>query len=396
LNATTSFARRTEQLTPEGAYQVLARAQALESTGREVIHFEIGQPDFDTFANIRQAGTRAIEAGKTRYTPPAGIPELRRTIAEAAGRQRGLTLQQEQVVVSPGAKPNLFFTALALIEPGDEVLYPDPGFPTYRAMIDVAGGVPVPVPLQEANDFSFDLQAFDRLVNDGTRLIILNSPGNPTGGVMPPADLQHVAEAALAHDCWVLSDEIYGGIVYDGGAAVSIATLPGMPERTVIVDGFSKTYGMTGWRLGYGIMPAQLARKIDLLLTHSVGCTAQFTQIAGIEALTGPQEEAASKVREYQRRRDLIVEGLQAIPGVECRKPHGAFYVFPSIKAFGRSSSEVTDILLEEGGVAVLPGSSFGAHGEGYLRLSYATSSDSIQAGLERMRQVFARLKGLR
>jgi len=367
---------------------VLARAQALEAAGREIIHFEIGQPDFDTFANIRQAGIRAIEEGKTRYTPPPGIPALRKVIAESAGRQRGLHFEPEQVVVSPGAKPNLFFTALALIEPRDEVLYPDPGFPTYRAMIDVAGGIPVPVPLDEENDFSFDLQAFDRLVSDRTRLIILNSPGNPTGGIVPLADLKHIARLAHKHDCWVLSDEIYGGIVYDGLKVDSIATLPGMIARTIIVDGFSKTYGMTGWRLGYGIMPAGLAARIDLLLTHSVGCTAHFTQFAGLEALSGPQDEAAAKVREYEARRDLIVDGLRMIPGVTCRKPQGAFYVFPSIKAFGRKSSEVTDILLEEAGVAVLPGSSFGQYGEGYLRLSYATSNENIIKGLERMRQV--------
>ena len=367
---------------------MLARAQALEAAGREIIHFEIGQPDFDTFANIRQAGIRAIEEGKTRYTPPPGIPALRKVIAESAGRQRGLHFEPEQVVVSPGAKPNLFFTALALIEPRDEVLYPDPGFPTYRAMIDVAGGIPVPVPLDEENDFSFDLQAFDRLVSDRTRLIILNSPGNPTGGIVPLADLKHIARLAHKHDCWVLSDEIYGGIVYDGLKVDSIATLPGMIARTIIVDGFSKTYGMTGWRLGYGIMPAGLAARIDLLLTHSVGCTAHFTQFAGLEALSGPQDEAAAKVREYEARRDLIVDGLRMIPGVTCRKPQGAFYVFPSIKAFGRKSSEVTDILLEEAGVAVLPGSSFGQYGEGYLRLSYATSNENIIKGLERMRQV--------
>jgi aspartate/methionine/tyrosine aminotransferase len=387
------YAQRTDALTPEGAYQVLARAQALEAAGREIVHFEIGQPDFDTFANIRQAGIRAIEEGKTRYTPPPGIPALRKAIAESAGRQRGMQFQPEQVVVSPGAKPNLFFTALALIEPGDEVLYPDPGFPTYKAMIDVAGGIPVPVPLDEENDFSFDLHAFDRLVNDRTRMIILNSPGNPTGGIVPLADLEHIAQAAQRHDCWVLSDEIYGGIVYDGLKVDSIATLPRMMERTIIVDGFSKTYGMTGWRLGYGVMPVELAARIDLLLTHSVGCTAHFTQFAGLEALRGPQEEAAAKVRDYQARRDLIVDGLRSIPGVDCRKPQGAFYVFPSIKAFGMKSSEVTDILLDEAGVAVLPGSSFGQHGEGYLRLSYATSNEQIITGLERMREAFGRMQ---
>jgi aspartate aminotransferase len=386
------FARRTDPLTPEGAYQVLGRAQALEAAGREIIHFEIGQPDFDTFENIRRAGTEAIQAGKTRYTPPSGIQELRQIIAEQAGARRGVAFGADQVVVSPGAKPNLFLAALALVQPGDEVLYPDPGFPTYRAMVEVAGGVPVPVPLQEENDFSFDLEAFDRLLSDRTRLIILNSPGNPTGGVMPASDLEHVAQAARRIDCWVLSDEIYGGIVYDGKKAPSIISLPDMAERTIIVDGFSKTYGMTGWRLGFGIMPTALARRIDLLLTHSVGSTAQFTQVAGVEALSGPQDEAASKVREYENRRNIIVDGLRSIPGIECRRPQGAFYVFPSIRAFGLKSGQVVDLLLEEAGVAVLPGSAFGDHGEGYLRLSYATSVEHIRAGLDRMRAVFDRI----
>jgi aspartate/methionine/tyrosine aminotransferase len=392
LTAAERFAQRTRNLAPEGAYQVLARAQALEASGRDIIHFEIGQPDFDTFPNIAEAGRQAISDGFTRYTAPAGMPALRKAIAEDAGRRRALHFDAAQVVVSPGAKPNLFFAALALIEPGDEVLYPDPGFPTYKAMIEVAGGRPLPVPLNEESDFSLDMQAFDRMINDRTGLIVLNSPGNPTGGIIPRADLEHIAAAAVKHDCWVLSDEIYAGLVYDGAAAASIAALPGMLERTIIVDGFSKTYGMTGWRLGYGIMPVPLANKMDLLLTHSVGSTAHFTQIAGIEALSGPQEQAAGMVHEYQRRRDMIVEGLRRIPGVTCRTPAGAFYVFPNIRAFGRQSAEVTDHLLDDGGVAVLPGSAFGEHGEGHLRLSYATSSELIAAGLERMRKSLGKL----
>jgi aspartate/methionine/tyrosine aminotransferase len=381
-----------QDLAPEGAYQVLARAQALEAADRDIIHFEIGQPDFETPDAIREAGRRAIAEGKTRYTPPAGMPALRKAIAEAAGAQRGLQFDPQQVVVSPGAKPNLFFAALALIEPGDEVLYPDPGFPTYRAMIEVAGGTPVPVPLDEESDFSFDIQAFDGLVGARTRMIILNSPSNPTGSTIPPGDAAHIAAAAIQHDCWVLSDEIYAGLVYDGQEAVSIATLTGMQDRTIIVDGFSKTYAMTGWRLGYGIMPVELARKMDLLMTHSVGSTAHFTQIAGIEALTGAQDRAAEMREEYRSRRDLMVDGLRSIPGVSCRRPAGAFYVFPSIKAFGRTSSEMTDILLDQAGVAVLPGSSFGEHGEGYLRLSYATSPENIREGLERMRAALGTL----
>jgi aspartate/methionine/tyrosine aminotransferase len=387
------FAKRTQNLVPEGAYHVLMRARKLEAAGRDIVHFEIGQPDFDTPGNIREAGRLAIAEGRTRYTPPAGVSALRRAIAELAGAQRGLSFEPEQVVVSPGAKPNLFFTALALIEPGDEVLYPDPGFPTYRAMIEVANGTPVPVPLIEEQDFSFDLGAFDRLVSDRTRLIILNSPGNPTGGIIPPADLEHIAAAAQRHNCWVLSDEIYAGLVYDGKAAASIASLPGMLPRTIIVDGFSKTYAMTGWRLGYGIMPVVLARKIDLLLTHSVGCTAEFTQLAGIEAMRGPQDGAADMLHDYQRRRDLMVDGLRSIPGVTCHRPTGAFYVFPGVRSFGMRSAELADRLLNEAGVAVLPGTAFGQYGEGYLRLCYATSNEVIDLGLDRMRKALGRLR---
>ncbi len=387
-----SYAQRTRHLKPEGAYQVLARAQALEAAGNEIIHLEIGQPDFDTFPNISLAGIQAITNGMTRYTPPIGMKSLREVIAEDAGRRRGLQFHPDQVVVSPGAKPNLFFPAMALIEPGDEVIYPNPGFPTYDAMIRVAGGIPVPVPLLEQNSFSFDLEAFQRLVNDRTRLIILNSPSNPTGGVIPRADLQQIAEAAVKHDCWVMSDEIYARIVYDGGSVPTIAALPGMLERTIIVDGFSKTYAMTGWRLGYGIMPKELANVVQLMLTHSVGCTAHFVQLAGVEALTGPQEQVDQVVAEYQRRRDVIVERLNAIPGVTCQRPEGAFYVFPNIKTFGLSSSAMAELLLDKAGVAVLPGSSFGEFGEGYLRLVYSNSIENIQRAIDKIAQVLQSL----
>jgi aspartate/methionine/tyrosine aminotransferase len=375
-------------LKPEGAYQVLARAQELEATGREIIHLEIGQPDFETFPNVSQAGIHAISEGRTSYNPPAGIAELRQAIANDAGRRRGMEILPEHVVVSPGAKPNLFFPTLALVEAGDEVIYPNPGFPTYEAMIGVAGGSPIAVPLLEENDFSFDLEAFDGLINDRTKLIVLNSPANPTGGMMPRADLEHIAEAAQRYDCWVLSDEIYMRIVYDELEVVSIAALPGMQERTVIMDGFSKTYSMTGWRLGFGIMPASLADRIQLLLTHSVGCTAHFTQYAGVEALTGPQDRVLEVVTEYQHRRDIIVKGLNMLPGVSCQKPQGAFYAFPNIKEHAKSSKEMANFILEEAGVALLPGSAFGAYGEGYLRLSYANSVANIRKALARMEAV--------
>ncbi len=387
-----SFASRTSHLKAEGAYQVLARAQELEAIGREIIHLEIGQPDFETFDNIRLAGIHAIAEGQTRYTPPIGMKELREVIADDASRRHGLQLHPDQVVVSPGAKPNLFFPVLALVEPGDEVIYPNPGFPTYEAMIRVAGGKPVPVPLKEENNFSFDMEAFHRLINNHTRLVILNSPANPTGGVMPFEDLEEIARAAEEFDFWVISDEIYSRLVYDGQSAHSIASLPGMMDRTIIVDGFSKTYAMTGWRLGYGIMPIDLAQTVQLLLTHSVGCTAQFTQLAGVEALTGPQGQVDVMVIEYQSRRDAIVDGLNAIPGVSCQRPQGAFYVFPSIKSFGKSSAEMAGYLLEKAGVAVLSGSDFGEYGEGYLRLTYSNSIENIRKAIDKIGEAVSKL----
>jgi aspartate aminotransferase len=382
------YAQRTSHLKPEGAYQVLAKANQLEAAGKEIIHFEIGQPDFDTFPNVSMAGIRAITEGRTRYTSPSGMPSLQEVIAQDCGRRRGIHIDPAEVVVGPGAKPALFFPTLALVEPGDEVIYPDPGFPTYEAMIRLAGGIPVAVPLLEENNFSFDLHAFDQLVNERTKLVILNSPSNPTGGVMPMTDLEHIAEMALKYDFWVMSDEIYARIVYDGLTVPSITSIPGMQARTIIVDGFSKTYAMTGWRLGYGIMPRELADRVGLLLTHSIGSTAQFTQFAGVEAVLGQQEQVDEIVAEYQQRRDVIVAGLNAIPGIRCQKPQGAFYVFPNIKATGMTSNEVANLILEKAGVALLPGTSFGGYGEGYLRISYANSIENIKRGLERIQAV--------
>jgi aspartate/methionine/tyrosine aminotransferase len=383
-----NFATRTAHLNPEGAYQVLAHANKLEAAGREIIHLEVGQPDYDTFENVRKAGIEAIHTGKTRYTPPAGMPSLREAIAEDSGIRHGVEFAADEVIVGPGGKPNLFFTALALIEPGDEVIYPNPGFPTYVAMTQVAGGIPVPVPLLEENSFSFDIEAFDKLINERTKLIVLNTPANPTGGVIPQKDLEHIAEQAQRYNCWVMSDEIYARIVYDGLTVPSIVTLPGMKERTIIVDGFSKTYAMTGWRLGYGIMPRELAARVDLLLTHSVGSTAHFTQYAGLEAVTGEQDRVDVMIEEYQRRRDVIVDGLNSIPGFSCRKPEGAFYAFPNIKKTGMKSSELANLILEKAGVALLPGSAFGEYGEGYLRISYASSMENIHRALKKIKAV--------
>jgi aspartate/methionine/tyrosine aminotransferase len=387
---TISFAQRTSHLKPEGAYQVLAKANQLEAAGQEIIHFEIGQPDFDTFGNISEAGIRAIADGHTRYTSPSGMPGLQKIVAEDCAKRRGIYIDPSEVVIGPGAKPALFFPTLALIEPGDEVIYPNPGFPTYEAMIKVAGGVPVAVPLLEENNFSFHLEVFDRLINARTKMIILNSPSNPTGGVLPMADLEHIAAKAQQHDCWVMSDEIYARIVYDGLNVPSIAAIPGMKSRTIIVDGFSKTYAMTGWRLGYGIMPRELASRVGLLFTHSVGSTAQFTQYAGMEAILGQQEQVDVVVAEYQRRRDLIVAGLNSIPGLKCQNPQGAFYAFPNITGTGMNSNDLANLILEKAGVALLPGSSFGQYGEGYLRLSYANSTLNIKKGLEKIKLAMA------
>ena len=389
-----SFSDRVMQLEAEGAYEVLARANELESQGRDIIHLEIGQPDFPTYPHVSVAGIGAIASGHTRYTPPPGIPKLREEIAADAGVRRGVEIMPSEVVVAPGGKPGLFFPTLALIEPGrgDEVIYPDPGFPTYWAMIDIAGGVPRPVPLLEENSFSFDLDAFDDLVNEKTKLVVLNSPANPTGGVMPQEDLKHIAAAAQKYDFWVISDEIYARLAYDGVPVPSIAALPGMKERTIIVDGFSKTYAMTGWRLGYAIMPAALAERVSLLLTHSIGCTAAFTQVAGIEALTGPQNMVDQVVEKFQTRRDCMVAGLNAISGISCQVPEGAFYAFPNISSFGLTSKELSMRILDEAGVALLAGTDFGPHGEGYLRLCYANSMENIELALERLAEFFAEL----
>lgn len=379
-----TFADRVTHLVAEGAYHMLARAQALEAAGRSIIHLEAGQPDVAAPEHVIRAGLGAIEAGHTRYGPPAGLPALRQAIAEDAGRRRGIEVKASQVVIGPGAKPAMFFPTLALVRPGDEVIYPDPGFPTYAAMIGVADGVPVPVPLAEDHDFAFDLDCFDRALSDRSRLIVLNSPSNPTGGVLSREVLEHIAEAARRRDLWVIADEIYARLAFDA-PVISIASLPGMAERTVICDGFSKTYAMTGWRLGFGVMPEALAERVELLLTHSIGCTATFTQYAGLEAVIGPQDQVEAMVAEYRRRRDMFVAGLNAIPGIKCRSPQGAFYAFPNVTAFGRTSKWLADYLLEEAGVAVLPGTDFGAGGEGYLRLCFANSLENLQIALERM-----------
>ena len=383
------FTQRVSHLEPEGAYAVLAKSQALEAKGREIIHFEIGEPDFDTYPNISLAGIQAISTGKTRYTPPSGLPALRQLLAKDAGQQRGVKFTPEQVVIGPGTKPLMILPMLAILEPGDEVIYPDPGFPSYAAAIGIAGATPITVPLLEKYKFDLDLDALDKLISPKTRMIILNSPSNPTGSVLSAETMAHLADVAVKNDLWVIADEIYSRFVYDG-VAPSIIAQPGMFERTIVADGFSKAYAMTGWRLGYGIMPEPLADRVGLLLTHSVGCTATFTQFAGMEAVLGPQDPVDLMRAEFQRRRDVIVKRLNDMPGVDCLMPHGAFYVFPNVQSFKKPSAELADYLLEEAGVAVLSGTDFGKYGEGYLRLSYTNSLENIHKGLDRMKDALA------
>ncbi|HEV8643303.1 MAG TPA: pyridoxal phosphate-dependent aminotransferase [Methylomirabilota bacterium] len=385
------FAQRMARLGTESAFEVLARAKALERQGRTIIHLEIGEPDFDTPAHIKEAAKQALDGGATHYGPSAGLPELREAIAKHVTETRGVPVSPEEVVVTPGAKPIMFFTILALVGRGDEVIYPNPGFPIYESVINFVGGVPVPIPLREETGFGFDLDLFERKVSSKTRLIIINSPENPTGGVLDRGQLELVADVARRRGIPILADEIYRQFLYEG-EFVSIMGLPGLRELTVLLDGFSKSYAMTGWRLGYGVMPVPLAEQITRLMVNSASCTASFVQLAGIAALQGDQTPVARMVAEFKRRRDLIVDGLNQLPGVRCARPRGAFYVFPNIKGTRRSSSEVAERLLNEAGVAALAGTAFGEYGEGYLRFSYANSEANLRGALERMRPLFERL----
>jgi len=377
-------ADRMGRLGTESAFEVLARAKALERQGKQIVHLEIGEPDFDTPPHIKEAAKRALDDGATHYGPSAGLPELREAIAKHVSETRGIPVSADQVVVTPGAKPIMFFTIMALAEPGDEVLYPDPGFPIYESMINYVGARAVPMPLIEDKRFRFDVDRFRASVTDRTRLIIVNSPANPTGGVLERSDLEAIAEVAIARGIPVLTDEVYSEMVYDGEFA-SIASLPGMAGLFIILDGFSKTYAMTGWRLGFGVFPDELVAPVSRLVTNSVSCTATFIQRAGIEAYEGPQDEPRRMIAEFRRRRQVIVDGLNRIPGISCVTPAGAFYAFPNIKGTGMSSRDFANILLNEYGVAALSGTSFGQYGEGYLRLSYANSIPNIQKALDRI-----------
>ena len=380
------LASRMARLGTETAFEVLNKARALERQGKSIIHLEIGEPDFDTPANVVEAAVDALHKGWTHYGPSAGLPDLRQTIAEYVGRTRAVKVTPEEVVVVPGGKPIIFFTMLALIDEGDEVIYPNPGFPIYESMIHYVGGEAVPIQLREDHDFSLDVSELAALITDRTKLIILNSPHNPTGGVMQRRDVEQVAKIIGDRNILVLSDEIYSRLLFEG-EHFSIMSVPGMQERTILLDGFSKTYAMTGWRMGYGVMRPDLAAHMTRLMTNSNSCTASFTQIAGIEALRGDQSSVDHMCSEFKRRRDVFVSGLNKIKGFSCRLPKGAFYVFPNITRTGWKSKPLADALLDQAGVAALSGTAFGGFGEGYLRFSVANSMENLQLALERVDQ---------
>jgi aspartate aminotransferase len=380
------LSRRMSRLGTETAFEVLNKARALERQGKDIIHLEIGEPDFDTPSNVIEAAVGALHKGWTHYGPAAGLPDLRQTIAEYVSRTRKVPVASDEVVVVPGGKPIIFFSILALVDAGDEVIYPNPGFPIYESMINYVGGKAVPIPLREERDFSLDVKELASLINDRTKLIILNSPHNPTGGVLTKKDILEIAEAIGDRNIMILSDEIYSRLIYEG-EDFSIMSVPGFKERTILLDGFSKTYAMTGWRMGYGVMRPDLAQHISRLMTNSNSCTASFTQVAGIEALRGDQSSVDKMNAEFRLRRDVFVAGLNKIKGFSCRMPKGAFYAFPNITKTGWPSKKLADALLEQADVACLSGTAFGAYGEGYLRFSVANSLENLNKALTRIQE---------
>jgi aspartate/methionine/tyrosine aminotransferase len=384
------IAERMTRIGIESAFEVLQRARALEAQGRHVIHLEIGQPDFPTPAHIKDAAKRALDEGWTGYGPTPGFPDFRDAIASYISTTRGIRVSGQNVVVVPGGKPIMFFTMMAVVEPGDEVIYPNPGFPIYESVINFLGATPVPIPLVESRGFSFDLDTLEAKLSLRTKMIVLNSPANPTGGVIPKGDLKRIADLTRDRDVLILSDEIYSRICYEEEPQ-SITQFDGMLDKTIILDGFSKTYSMTGWRLGYGVMPLWLVDAVDKLMVNSNSCTASFTQRAGLAALQGPQDAVTTMVAEFRRRRDVIVAGLNEIPGFRCTVPAGAFYVFPNVKETGVPSRDLANMLLNDAGVACLSGTAFGGYGDGYLRFSYANSLENIQEALNRIRKVSER-----
>lgn len=381
------LAERMNRLGTETAFEVLAKARMLEADGKDIIHLEIGEPDFDTPRNIVEAGKQALEAGHTHYGPSPGLPEVRDRIAQEVSETRGIEVTKEMVVITPGAKPIMFFTMLALIDEGDEVLYPNPGFPIYESMINFVGGIPIPMKLLASQDFGVNVKEVESQITPRTKLMILNSPNNPCGSIIEPEQIEELAILARDRGIMVLSDEIYRRFLYEG-VHKSIASYAGMVDQTIILDGFSKTYAMTGWRIGYGVMPIDLVEPISRLSTNSVSCTASFTQIASLEALSGSQDGPEKILAEFKKRRDIIVDGLNSITGIHCPMPKGAFYVFPSIEGTGMTSRRFADALLEEYGVACLAGESFGEYGTGCIRFSFANSTDNIKVALERIEKM--------
>ncbi|MFL5722815.1 MAG: pyridoxal phosphate-dependent aminotransferase [Chloroflexota bacterium] len=390
------LAARMGTLGTESAFEVSARARALEAQGRSIIHLQIGEPDFDTPANVRGAAKDALDAGATHYPPFAGIPELREAIAADASARKGFEVDPAQVFVTVGGKGVMLYAILGLVDPGDEVLVPDPGYPIYESLTRFVGATPVPIPIRMSNDFRLDVDELPSLITARTRGIVVNSPANPTGGVLTRGDLERIAELAIEHDLWVLADEIYGRILYDGAEHVSIASLPGMAERTIVLDGFSKTFAMTGWRMGYAIVPPALSAMYGQLIINTISGVATFAQVGAVEALEGPQDDVDAMVVEFKARRDLVVNGLNAIPGIECLTPTGAFYVFPRIAGTGLSGAELAERLLHEAGVCVLPGSAFGIYGDDHIRISYANSQENLLEALRRIRAFVAPLVAAR
>jgi aspartate aminotransferase len=376
----------------ETAFEAAARARALEATGRSVIHLEIGEPDFDTPANVREAAKTALDEGKTHYPPFPGIPDLRAAIAEDAAARKGFPVDPANVFVTVGGKGVMVYAIMALIDPGDEVIVPDPGYPIYESITNFMGGTPVPIPIRMEHDFRLDVDELASLITPRTKLLVINSPANPTGGVLTRNDIERIAELALRHELVVLADEIYGRILYDGAEHVSIASLPGMAERTIVLDGFSKTYAMTGWRLGYAIVPPWLTEAFGTLIINTISGATAFAQAGAVEALRGPQDDVDAMVEEFLARRDLIVDGLNQIPGFECLRPQGAFYVFPRISGTGLDGPDLADRLLTEAGVSVLSGTAFGSFGRDHIRVSYANSRANLAEGLRRIRSVVDRL----
>src|SRR3954469_25881259 len=390
------LAARMSSIGTETAFEAAARARALEATGRSIIHLEIGAPDFDTPEHVRSAAKRALDAGLTHYPPLDGLPNLRAAIATDVTERRGIEVDPANVFVTVGGKGVMVNAILALVDPGDEVIVPDPGYPIYESLTRFVGGTAVPIPIRMERDFRLDVDELEGLISPKTRLLVINSPANPTGGVLTRDDLERIARLAVQHDLVVLSDEIYGRILYDGAEHVSIASLPGMAERTIILDGFSKTFAMTGWRLGYAIVPPALSAMYGQLIINTISGVATFAQIGAVEALEGPQDDVDAMVVEFKARRDLVVNGLNAIPGIECLTPTGAFYVFPNIAGTGMTGAELAEKLLQEAGVCVLPGSAFGIYGDEHIRISYANSQENLLEALRRIRAFVAPLVAAR